>query len=78
MPPDVLADLVEHLPRDAALWVALDPESASWTLTDVLLGALINLTAREKVVRFPWEASDDQTVTGDVMTLDEAHDWLGW
>ena len=44
MTPDVLCDLVEHMPPDASLWREMDPNTI-WTLTDVLLALLSNQTA---------------------------------
>ena len=90
MTPDVLCDLVEHMPPDASLWREMDPNTI-WTLTDVLLALLSNQTAmanwqrgggkgaKPKLIRLPWESKPEgQKITGDKMTIDEARTWLGW
>lgn len=89
--PTVLADLIDNLPLDAALWRAGNPD-AMWSLTDLLLAHIADLLAMgnwqrggDPNARRPTplprpgvEAPEGEHVTGDLMTLDEAAEWLGW
>lgn len=52
--PTVLADLVQHLPPDAALW--RDPDAGPiWGSTQTLLAAVVNLLAAAN-----WQRAGDQ------------------
>ncbi|MCL2463978.1 MAG: hypothetical protein FWF28_02760 [Micrococcales bacterium] len=90
MSPAVLADLAEYLPPEAALWRDIDPDT-TWTLTDVLLAELVNLTSganwqragdphapQPEPIPLPGQQPEGQHLTGDEMDIDEARDWLGW
>lgn len=87
--PTVLCDLIEHLPPDSALWHAIDPDSL-WTLADVLLAHIADLTAvanwhrggskgpPPQRIQRPGVKPDSTKVTGRLMTIEEAQEWLGW
>lgn len=87
----MLDDLIENLPLDAALWREVNPDSM-WTLTDLLLAHIADVLAtgnwqragdphaqRPKPLPRPGvEAPEGEHVTGDLMTLEQAAEWLGW
>lgn len=52
--PTALLDLIEHLPQDAAVWRAIDPDTA-WDLPAMLLALLVD---EVRVLRWEFERAN--------------------
>lgn len=90
MRPTVLLDLIDYLPAEAAVWRVRDP-AAAWTLGDHLIAHVGDLLAlanwqragdenarRPDQIPRPGVVAETEQITGDVMTLEQTAEWLGW
>lgn len=88
MRPVILADLIDHLPLDAALWRDIDPDSL-WSIEDHLLALIVDHLAaanwqrsgdvrapQPKPIPRPGVTPAADGIGGTPMTLERAEEWL--
>lgn len=84
-----LADLVAWLPPEAAVWMAANPDSAMWGLTEHLLALVCDYLAagnwqrggdshaqRPDPIPRPGVVSDAHHINSEAVSLEEMEAWL--
>lgn len=92
VPLSEVADMAANLPEESACFRAMNPNwqhdhalelarsteyAARWLVWAKTGDGQKNRNQPEPYL-FPWEEKQDDAIRGDLMTIDEAAEWLGW